>query len=74
MHCDRLFFAFAQDLRDFPRANRPDRRRCLWRASALRGAGTSAAPPTRKLMTIRFGIAAAQRINRLVDPQGHGEF
>jgi hypothetical protein len=31
--------------------------------------------PTRKLMTVRFGLAAAQRINRLVDPQGgHGEF
>ncbi len=30
--------------------------------------------PTRKLMTVRFAMAAAQRINRLVDPQGHGEF
>ncbi len=30
--------------------------------------------PTRKLMTIRFALAAAQRINRLIDPQGHGEF
>ena len=30
--------------------------------------------PTRKLMTVRFAIAAAQRINRLVDPLGHGEF
>jgi hypothetical protein len=25
-------------------------------------------------MIVRFAIAAAQRINRLVDPQGHGEF
>jgi len=25
-------------------------------------------------MTVRFAMAAAQRINRLVDPQGHGEF
>jgi hypothetical protein len=25
-------------------------------------------------MTVRFAIAAAQRINRLIDPQGHGEF
>jgi hypothetical protein len=43
-HCDRLFFAFTQDLpcEIFPR-NRPDRRRRLWRASALRGAGASAA-------------------------------
>ena len=32
------------------------------------------AAPTRKAMTLRFATAAAQRINRLVDPQGHGEF
>jgi len=25
-------------------------------------------------MTVRFAMAAAQRINRLVDPQGHAEF
>jgi len=25
-------------------------------------------------MTVRFAMAAAQRINRLVDPQGHSEF
>jgi hypothetical protein len=25
-------------------------------------------------MTVRFALAAAQRINRLVDPQGHAEF
>jgi hypothetical protein len=30
--------------------------------------------PTRKLMTVRFAMAAAQRINRLIDPQGHREF
>jgi hypothetical protein len=32
-------------------------------------------PPgaTRKSMTVRFAMAA-QRINRLVDPQGHAEF
>jgi hypothetical protein len=29
--------------------------------------------PTRKLMTVRFGMAAALRINRLVDPLGHAE-
>ena len=36
-HCDRLFFAFTQDLalRDFPARHRPDRRRRLWRASAI---------------------------------------
>ena len=44
-HCDRLFFAFTPGpaVRDFPRAHRPDRRRRLWRPSALRGAGASAA-------------------------------
>jgi hypothetical protein len=30
--------------------------------------------PTRKLMTVRFALVAAQRMSRLVDPQGHGEF
>src|SRR5216683_2934670 len=55
MHCDRLFFAFAQDLPcEAPEHRLP--------------------APTRKSMTVRFAMAAAQRINRLVDPQGHGEF
>jgi hypothetical protein len=30
--------------------------------------------PTRKLMTVTFAMVAAQRINRLADPQGHAEF
>src|SRR6476659_8164150 len=55
MHCDRLFFAFTQDLPcEAPEHRLP--------------------APTRKLMTVRFAMAAAQRINRLVDPQGHAEF
>jgi hypothetical protein len=29
------------------------------------------APATRKLMTLRFGLMAAQRLARLADPQGH---
>ncbi|MDU1693414.1 MAG: MmcB family DNA repair protein [Bradyrhizobium sp.] len=29
--------------------------------------------PTRKLMTVRFALAAAHRMNRLIDPQGHAE-
>jgi hypothetical protein len=29
---------------------------------------------TRKSMTVRFAMAAAQRIGRLIDPQGHAEF
>jgi len=32
------------------------------------------AAATRKQMTLRFGMAAALRINRLVDSQGHAEF
>ena len=45
MHCDRLFFAFTQDLpcEIFPARHRPDHRRRLWRAPALRGARASPA-------------------------------
>ena len=76
MHCDRLFFAFTQDLpcEIFPKETG------LIVADGYGAHLHCEAPehrlpaPTRKLMTIRFGIAAAQRINRLVDPQGHGEF
>ena len=32
------------------------------------------AAATRKQMTVRFAMAAALRINRLVDPQGHADF
>jgi hypothetical protein len=75
-HCDRLFFAFTQDLpcEIFPQDTG------LIVADAYGAYLHCEAPehrlpaPTRKLMTIRFAIAAAQRINRLVDPQGHGEF
>ena len=75
-HCDRLFFAFTQDLpcEIFPAETG------LIVADAYGAHMHCEAPehrlpaPTRKLMTIRFAIAAAQRINRLVDPQGHGEF
>jgi hypothetical protein len=75
-HCDRLFFAFTQDLpcEIFPQETG------LIVADAYGAHMHCEAPehrlpaPTRKLMTIRFAIAAALRINRLVDPQGHGEF
>jgi hypothetical protein len=75
-HCDRLFFAFTQDLpcEIFPADTG------LIVADAY-GAHLHCAAPehrlpaaTRKSMTIRFALAAAQRINRLIDPQGHGEF
>ncbi len=76
MHCDRLFFAFTQDLpcEIFPADTG------LIVADAYGAHMQCEAPehrlpaPTRKSMTVRFAMAAAQRINRLVDPQGHGEF
>lgn len=75
-HCDRLFFAFTQDLpcEIFPgdtglivadgygahlHCEAPEHR---------------LAAPTRKLMTLRFAMAAAQRLQRLHDPQGIVEF
>ena len=75
-HCDRLFFAFTQELpcEIFPGGTG------LIVADAY-GAHLQCEAPehrlpaaTRKLMTVRFAMAAAQRINRLVDPQGHAEF
>jgi hypothetical protein len=75
-HCDRLFFAFTQDLphQIFPADTG------LIVADAYGAHMHCQAPEhrlpaaTRKSMTIRFALAAAQRINRLIDPQGHGEF
>src|ERR1700740_3560416 len=75
-HCDRLFFAFTQDMpcELFPRDTG------LIVADAYGAHMVCDAPehrlpaPTRKLMTGRFGMAAALRINRLIDPQGHAEF
>src|ERR1700752_2221347 len=74
-HCDRLFFAFTADLpcEIFPADTG------LIVADAY-GAHLHCEAPehrlpaaTRKSMTVRFSMAAAQRINRLVDPQGHEE-
>ena len=75
-HCDRLYFAFTQDLPCdiFPGDTG------LIVADAYGAHMHCAAPehrlpaPTRKLMMVRFAMVAAQRINRLVDPQGHSEF
>jgi hypothetical protein len=72
-HCDRLFFAFPQGLpcEIFPSETG------LIVADAYGAHLHCEAPehrlpaPTRKLMTVRFGMAAAQRINRLLDPQGY---
>lgn len=72
-HCDRLFFAFTQDLpcEIFPAETG------LIVADAYGAYLHCEAPehrlpaPTRKLMTVRFAMAAALRINRLIDPQGY---
>jgi hypothetical protein len=75
-HCDRLFFAFTQDLpcEIFPAETG------LIVADAYGAHMHCETPehrlpaPTRKLMTVTFAMVAAQRINRLADPQGHAEF
>ena len=73
MHCDRLFFAFTQDLpcEIFPADTG------LIVADAY-GAHLHCEAPehrlpaaTRKSMLISFGLLAAQRIGRLSDPQGY---
>ena len=74
-HCDRLFFAFTKDLpcEIFPAETG------LIVADAYGAHMHCEAPehrlpaPTRKSMTVRFAMAAAQRINRRVEPQGHEE-
>ncbi|MEZ5819367.1 MAG: MmcB family DNA repair protein [Xanthobacteraceae bacterium] len=74
-HCDRLYFAFTADLpcEVFPTDTG------LIVADAYGAHMHCEAPEhrlpaaTRKSMTVRFAMAAAQRINRLIDPQGHEE-
>ncbi|MEH2511652.1 hypothetical protein V1291_003006 [Nitrobacteraceae bacterium AZCC 1564] len=75
MHCDRLFFAFTQDLpcEIFP----PDTGLIV--ADAYGAYLHCDAPEhrlaaaTRKSMIVSFGLLAARRMSRLVDPQGHGD-
>jgi hypothetical protein len=73
MHCDRLFFAFTQDMpcELFP----PDTGLIV--ADAY-GAHLHCEAPehrlsaaTRKVMMIGFGLLAAQRMSHALDPQGH---
>ncbi len=73
-HCDRLFFAFTQDL---PCEIFPEDTGLIVADSY--GAYLHCDAPehrlaaaTRKVMLLRFGLVAARRINRLIDPQGHG--
>src|SRR5512142_1195927 len=76
LHCDRLFFAFTQDLpcEIFPQDTG------LIVADAYGAHLHCEAPehrlpaPTRKVMMLRFALAAAGRLGRLADPQGqHAE-
>ena len=72
-HCDRLFFAFTQDLpcEIFPGDTG------LIVADAYGAHVHCDAPehrlpaPTRKGMMLRFAMTAADRLNRLHDPGGH---
>jgi len=74
-HCDRLFFAFTEALPPeiFPKETG------LIVADAYGAHMLCDAPehrlpaPTRKLMTVRFALTSAQRMSRLIDPQGHAE-
>lgn len=74
-HCDRLFFAFTQELpcEIFPADTG------LIVADGY-GAHLHCEAPehkiptaTRKMMMLRFATVAAQRLSRLADPLGHGE-
>lgn len=75
-HCDRLFFAFTQKL---PCEIFPDDTGLIV-ADAYGAYLHCEAPehrlaaPTRKRMTARIAMAAAHRLNRLFDPQGHAAF
>lgn len=74
-HCDRLFFAFTSEMNCglFPSDTG------LIVADAYGAYLHCEAPEhrlpaaTRKAMIVAFGLLAARRINRMVDPQGHGD-
>lgn len=72
-HCDRLFFAFPQNL---PCEIFPEGTGLI--VADAHGAHLQCDAPehrlpaaTRKVMMLRFALAAAGRLNRLADPQGH---
>jgi len=73
MHCDRLFFAFTQEL---PCEIFPSDTGLI--VAGAYGAHLHCDAPehrlpaaTRKSMIVSFGLLAAQRISRALDPQGH---
>lgn len=75
-HCDRLFFAFTQDLpcEIFPQDTGLIIADAYGAHMYCEAPEHKIAAATRKQMTVRFAMAAALRINRLVDPQGHVDF
>jgi hypothetical protein len=75
-HCDRLFFAFTHDLpcEIFPADTGLIIADAYGAHMHCEAPEHKIAAATRKQMTVRFGMAAALRINRLVDPQGHADF
>ncbi|MET4293028.1 hypothetical protein ABIB06_003697 [Bradyrhizobium sp. LB8.2] len=75
-HCDRLFFAFTQDLPCgiFPQDTGLIVADAYGAHMQCEAPEHKLAAATRKQMTVRFGMTAALRINRLVDPQEHADF
>ena len=74
-HCDRLFFAFTQDLpcEIFPADTGLIVADSYGAHLHCEAPEHRLAAATRKLMLLRFALAAAQRLNRLADPHGHPE-
>ena len=75
LHCDRLFFAFTQEMScdlfsDDTGLIVADAYGAYLHCEAPEHKLSAA---TRKGMLVRFATAAAQRLNRLHDPQGHAE-
>ena len=72
-HCDRLFFAFTQDMPIdvFPQDTGLIVADAYGAHMHCEAPEHKLAASTRKLLLLRFAMAAANRINRLIDPQGH---
>jgi len=72
-HCDRLFFAFTAALPEeiFPAETGLIVADAYGAELRREAPEHRLQPATRKLMTLRFGLMAAQRLARLADPQGH---
>jgi hypothetical protein len=74
--CDRLYFAISLDI---PTTIMPDDAGLIvadsYGAEILREAPPQRiAPATRRAVTLRFALAAADRLHRLADPNGSAEF